>query len=634
MRLFIIFLSLSLLGWSERLVLDVPAPEYTISNNEIHVPGSTRLHVPGAPGVPCLHLTIAMPPGAVVESVSFHGERKPIGYATIPPTEAEIPLSHDAVVKEILQSREARSSEYYASDRIFPEARGAWLSRGGLRKYTLITVACHHFAWHASSGEMKCAPSIRVEVQYRMPDPGSERDRFQRGLMEDATLDETAKQVIFNWGDARAWYGTSQGRSAMGYVIIIPSILKNAVKTLVDYRKSQGYDVTIVAREYIAAMVAGKDLQEKIRNYLRSHLADIRFVLLVGDYADMPWRSLVPFNNDPLSPYGSPDYSPIPSDLYYAELTDPDDLSWNSDGDDYYGEVYDGGFLPNGDDDPDYHADVHLGRIPFSAFGTVQKICDKMIAFDKDTDPVYKNASLLAGSIYYFDNENCSGNQRIDGADFIEELMNDQVLDRTNAVYMYEKSGIQPCPYPCTAPLTRSNMINFWQRKGVMYECHHGNDYSYARKIWAWDDGDNVPEDFEFQWPTCLHVSDVSLLDDEHPATSFLRSCLCGNPEVTGLGASLLNHGASAVVSSSRIAWMSLKDPGGMPYHFFNRLMKDKKSSKGIIGVAYDMARCDFMDNTGFWLPAYHYNLFGDPALRQFGWQRIVKYPIPPVKTK
>jgi hypothetical protein len=25
------------------------------------------------------------------------------------------------------------------------------------------------------------------------------------------------------------------------------------------------------------------------------------------------------------------------------------------------------------------------------------------------------------------------------------------------------------------------------------------------------------------------------------------------------------------------------------------------------------------MNNTGFWLPVYHYNLFGDPALRQYG---------------
>jgi len=81
----------------------------------------------------------------------------------------------------------------------------------------------------------------------------------------------------------------------------------------------------------------------------------------------------------------------------------------------------------------------------------------------------------------------------------------------------------------------------------------------------------------------------------------------------------LLYRGASSVVSSSRISWGSLADPGGIPYHFYYRLLQDTIISSGVIGIAYDIARNDFMGNTGFWLPAYHYNLFGDPALRQFG---------------
>ncbi|MBN2620172.1 T9SS type A sorting domain-containing protein, partial [candidate division WOR-3 bacterium] len=34
---------------------------------------------------------------------------------------------------------------------------------------------------------------------------------------------------------------------------------------------------------------------------------------------------------------------------------------------------------------------------------------------------------------------------------------------------------------------------------------------------------------------------------------------------------------------------------------------------------AFDIANIIFMDNCGFWLPVYHYNIFGDPALQQFG---------------
>jgi len=92
-----------------------------------------------------------------------------------------------------------------------------------------------------------------------------------------------------------------------------------------------------------------------------------------------------------------------------------------------------------------------------------------------------------------------------------------------------------------------------------------------------------------------------------------------GKPEVTGLGAMILYRGASSVISSSRVCWMSHADPGGIPYHFYDRLMKDTTSSHGIIGTSYDIARTEFMNTAMFWLPAYHYNLFGDPALRQFG---------------
>jgi hypothetical protein len=67
------------------------------------------------------------------------------------------------------------------------------------------------------------------------------------------------------------------------------------------------------------------------------------------------------------------------------------------------------------------------------------------------------------------------------------------------------------------------------------------------------------------------------------------------------------------------VSWASSADRDGIPYHFYNRLLQDTTTINGIIGTAYDIARVDFMDNTGFWLPAYHYNLFGDPALRQLG---------------
>lgn len=608
-----------LFGATETLEINVPADDYKVVRGELAIESDGFLTTPGMPKLPCRKLTLALPPGAMVKSVRFHGTRQEVCKLDIPFAEPVIPLSGGRDLQQALQFHEVQNQASLRSDRALPETLGALVTKGGLRKYTLIRLACHHFAYQPSTRTLYHAPNIRIEVDYDLPKAGSDRHRHFDRLKNDVTFDKMAEELIDNWNEAKAWYAAPKGVRAKGYWIILPSFLQSSVTTLVQHRESQGYDVNVVTREYIDINGTGADLQEKIRNHLRENVADIEFVLLVGGYTHVPWRSLVPFNNNPYSPYGSPDYSPIPGDIYYGELTDPDHISWNSDGDEYYGEVYTNNMVPNGNDDPDYFADVHVGRIPFSTYSYITDICAKTIAFDTNKDLSYKKSALLAGSIYYFANENNTGNDRMDGADFIEDLMNDGVVDRTNSVYMYEVDGINPCVHSCIVPLTQANTILNWQHKGIMYECHHGSNNMYARKVWGWDDGDGVPENNEIQWPTCLEKSDVHQLDNTYPATTFLRSCLCGKPEVNGLGAMLLYRGASAVVASSRVAWMSPSDSGGIPQHFYDRLLNNLFSSHGLMGKAHDLAKIEFMNNTGFWLPIYHYNLFGDPALRQLG---------------
>jgi hypothetical protein len=606
-------------GWANVLTVKVPAPVWVIEDGCLVVKEAAYVSPIGDPDVPAKSVTIALPPGAIVDAVDFHGTWQEIGFARIPVVQPPLPFSNGEAFDD-LQERFAQSAEMYCQmDDIYPSTFGRVLCTGGLRKYTLVTVVCNHFAYNPSSQLVYYAENITADIHYRNPRPTSERACFWADLINDVTFDEIAQELIYNWNDAQIWYHTAHPKRANGYYIIIPSAIQNAVAALVQHRLGQGYDVNIVTKEYIDANVSGDDGPQRLRNYLRANMADMEYVLLVGFSSDMPWRDLVPFNNDPSSPWNHPDYTPMPSDLYLAELTDPDSMSWNSDRDSYYGEVFNASFQPVGEDNPDYHADVHLGRIPFSDPGTIEDICAKMIVFDTNTDVGYKTGSLLTGAVYYYANENNTGNARLDGANYCEQLLIDSILPRATAVTLYEKEGLRPCTLSCTDSLTRSNHVAYWQNKGIMYECHHGNVPLYARKLWAWDDGDNIPEDPEITWPTSFYVTDVYQLDNDHPSTCFLRSCLCGKPEETGLGAMLLYRGGSAVISSSRITWTTSADPGGIPYHFYNRLLQDTTISSGIIGIAYDIARNDFMDNTGFWLPAYHYNLFGDPALRQFG---------------
>jgi hypothetical protein len=607
------------MGWSGVLTVDVTTPDYDLDDGRLFAQDVAYINPIGAPNVPSRVVNIALPPGAIVETVHFHGEWQAVGPAIVAATPPSLPLLYGDVIVDLQERFENAQARYYVYENVYPAKYGTVVAGGGLRKYRILTVACHHFAYNPVSGILYNTPNIVVEVRYTMPDPLSARANHWRGLIDDITADEIAQELIYNWNDAQVWYHTDNPKRANGYYVIIPSAIESSVDALVAHRATQGYDVHVITREYIEANVAGDDAVQKLRNYLRANMLDIEYALLVGFSTDMPWRNLVPFNNDPNSPWNSLDYSPIPGDLYLAELTDPDSVSWNSDGDAYYGEVFDANFQPPGDDNPDYHADIHLGRIPFSTQSIIEDICAKLIAFDTNVDVAYKTASLLTGALYYYANENNTGNARMDGADYCEQLLIDSILPRAAATTLYEKSGLDPCTLTCTDSLNQDNHIAYWQNKGVMYECHHGNVPLYARKLWAWDDGDGIPESPEITWPTSLYITDVHQLDNVHPATCFLRSCLCGKPEETGLGAMLLYRGGSAVISSSRISWASSADIGGIPHHFYDRLLQDTLASHGIIGIAYDMARNDFMGNSSFWIPAYHYNLFGDPALRQFG---------------
>jgi hypothetical protein len=617
-RIFFIVILVSL-SWAEIININVPAPAFSIQNKQIIIQDVSYINPINAPNLPHKTVTIALPFSAELVSVSFSGNRLQLEQVEIKPALPQLPLSNDEVSLELMSRYQNKQEEYYHNNQIYPREFGTVISQGGLRKYSIVTIALNHFAYQAQSQMLYYTPNISISINFRLPSIESEQYQFWQKLKDDISIDNYAREIIYNWTQAQQWYQTDNPRRSNGYYIIIPSAIQSSVDSLVAYRQQQGYQVNVVTTEFIQSNITGIDMMQKIRNYLRANLANIEYVLLVGLYTDLPWRNMVPFNNLPNSPWGGQDYSPIPSDLYYAELTAPDSLSWDSDQDYYYGEIYNSQLQYQPEDNPDYHADIHLGRIPTSNVTHIQSICRKMIAFDMNMNLSYKTAALLTGAVYYYANEDNNGRSRNDGATYMEQLMNDSVINRSNAVFLYEKGGLSPCPIASTDSLTRTNHIAYWQQKGIMYEAHHGNYDRYARKLWAWDDGDSVPEVNEIYWSNSFSMSDVNFLNNDFPSTTFLRSCLCGKPEVMSLGSELLRNGASSVISSSRICWMSMSDPGGMPYRFYKKLLKDTVSSHGIIGNSYDLGRNEFMAIANLWLAAYHYNLFGDPALRQFG---------------
>jgi hypothetical protein len=172
----------------------------------------------------------------------------------------------------------------------------------------------------------------------------------------------------------------------------------------------------------------------------------------------------------------------------------------------------------------------------------------------------------------------------------------------------------------------------------VNWGAHGWSSYA-ARKIWAWDDGDEVPEGGEMSWPTLAGIS--SSLNDDYPGFFFPMSCLisCPEPNAWGnLGIDLLTEpgwGASiGVVGATRTVWGTgywPTVPGLVESYLyeFYRYMIDGPAGPEKAGQAlydakfythhnYPVAHyCEYWD-------LVTYNLYGDPSLVREGISQFI----------
>jgi hypothetical protein len=97
------------------LSIDVPAPDYEISYHTFTVDDGVYLNAIGAPAVPSRRITIALPPGAMVEQVDFLGTRHDAGYAILQATLPPVPLSNTYGVEELWRAYLRNKDQYYSS---------------------------------------------------------------------------------------------------------------------------------------------------------------------------------------------------------------------------------------------------------------------------------------------------------------------------------------------------------------------------------------------------------------------------------------------------------------------------------------------------------------------------------------
>jgi hypothetical protein len=578
------------------------------------------LLIPGKPKLPARVFSIALPPGARVTSVTFQPEPAvPVpGVQRIAPVPPTFPLTEDARLRalKISQYEEAYRS-CYGTDQSFPEQPALKVGQGALRRYNFVRLAFFPLAYQPRSGRLWHTRRVRVRIEYQPADG----DPGQRGLWQDLAAEKMAARLLLNYEQAKTWYPqAAKSKSLYDYVIISPPSLVPAVAPLTGWKQTIGRTVNVVTTDWIEGAYSGDDLAHMIRNFLRDKYPSgqwgIEDVLIVAGIDSIPMRTC---HVDP------PGHThPTPTDYYYAELSQPDSLSWDSDGDGYYGEYL--------EDEIDFAAEVHVGRIPYSDTANVRKICQKLVDFERDTGS-WKQRALLLGAMANFENENHTGWPRTDGAALME-VMADSLLSGWTYTKMYEEAGIHPSIYPHDHALTNDNVVNDWKvgQYAVVNWNAHGNTSGAYRKYWASDDGDSIPEYGEMSSPAFFQMLNVGQLDDDYAAIIFAASCLNAKPESANLARSLLGNGSAGIVASTRTSWYNCgwaqPDDGGVAsidYHFFRYLLCEGET----VGQAMYSALVYYHDylfeaypGDDIWSPQQNmmcHNLYGDPSLIREG---------------
>lgn len=607
---------------AENLTVTLEAGDYEIvdageNQQKIEMENFGYIMTPGKPWLPARTFLIALPPGAEVTSVTMDaGATIEIegNYSIMPAPPIAPSNNNPQLVEKFRQEWKSNYDETYSSDNPYPEIEGKYHGTGGLRKYTFVNVAFYPISYRPQSGKLFYRPSMFVSIDYDLP---AADDPHILKMLADTKADDRAAEYFVNYDQAAVWYTSSENygreKEPTGYLIITTNALLDAITTLELWKTSIGYNVNSVTIEFIQGNYSGVDLQEKIRNFLKSRYDDLYldYVLIVGDIADIPMRQCYP--NPTVSHDSFPETHP-PTDYYYADLTG----DWDSDGDGYYGEC--------GEDDVDYVPELFVGRIPHSDSATVFSICQKIINFESDMSP-WKGNALLLGAMSNYKNIDTTGMPRTDGAKLMERIIDDIPSGWTYTT-MYEKEGINPSGYSCDLPLTHSNVTGNWLNNnyGFVNWWAHGNVNEACRMWWAWDDGNGIPTGNELGWEGFIRNIDTPLLDNDHPSIVYCCSCCNGWLEWDCLAENLIKNGAVSVVAATRVSYYT---PGWADEMWGKNATIDWAFSYSLIvnnknvgrSFYYAQIYCMYVFNID-WVSygnMYAFNLFGDPSLVREG---------------
>ena len=305
---------------------------------------------------------------------------------------------------------EGRDMSVYGSQEDYPLEAVDVASVGRDRAARILKLAFHPFRWNPASMELTKVTSLAVLVSW-------ERRRVsphQRELdLGDPALPVAlqANESLVVLEDFDASYSSVLRETDFDYLIVSTDHILSSVATLppfISMKEAQGYKVATRSIEWIESTFPAATTQLSLRRYLKSIYREVglRYLLVISGHmpVDPGWPGWTSSDRIPMFltwPRGGHQLSAqfddeeeaehsryrVPTDLYYADLSGPD--NWDVDGDGFAGERRDDvrtySSKPKKRYVTDFYQELGVARIPFDTVPYIEQYLQDLIEYQTAT---------------------------------------------------------------------------------------------------------------------------------------------------------------------------------------------------------------------------------------------------------
>ncbi|MBM3315000.1 hypothetical protein FJY71_04055, partial [candidate division WOR-3 bacterium] len=326
----------------------------------------------GQPMLPEAVFNVIVPPTATVTNITV----TPSWPEVLPGTYAVYPAQHPVVLSAKTKPRFVPPDpQTYSSALAYPAELVQWTQTGTKSGWRVCGFLVRPMTWVPASGKLTLYRRLTITVSYAENDvaptrlTSSQLNCFRTGVAA----------LALNPEDADRFAPPERISDGMDcdYAIITSSSLVSNFQSLAAWRTRKGYYTRIFRTDSIQSAYPGRDLQEKIRNFIIDYFNNhgLKFVLLAGDH------SIIPSRRGRVT-VGS-ETGNIPADVYYADLQ----WSWDGNNNNVFGEM-DG-------DTVDLFPDVHVGRASVDDGAQANTFVNKVLTYEKNPTTDYLQRMLL-----------------------------------------------------------------------------------------------------------------------------------------------------------------------------------------------------------------------------------------------